>query len=233
MGALKITVAERSGPPDTRMVMEQKGIFTLAKELDFGVVNLQESDKDSWTLVRPPDSHWRNGFLFAKAYRGAECIVVTCCLKTHGYGGHFTMSLKCAVGMVPRTGYSYMTELHGSPDQRRMIAEINTAFKPDLIVMDGVNAFVNGGPDEGRRVRAGVILAGSDRVAMDAVGVAILRHLGTTPEVSRGPIFQQEQIARAVELRLGVASPQKISFVTGDEESRAFAEKIRASLLGG
>ena len=143
------------------------------------------------------------------------------------------MSLKSAVGMVPRTGYGYMTELHGSPDQRKMIAEINTAFTPDLIVMDGVDAFVSGGPDKGQRVRAGVILAGSDRVAMDAVGVAILRHFGTTPEVSRGPIFQQEQIARAVELGLGVDSPQKISLVTGDDDSRAFAENIPAILLRG
>ena len=43
-----------------------------------------------------------------------------------------------------------------------------------------------------------VVLAGTDRVAVDAVGVALLRHFGTTPEVSRGAIFEQEQIARAV-----------------------------------
>jgi uncharacterized protein (DUF362 family) len=27
--------------------------------------------------------------------------VLTCCLKTHQFGGHFTLSLKCAVGMLP------------------------------------------------------------------------------------------------------------------------------------
>ena len=76
-------------------------------------------------------------------------------------------------------------------------------------------------------------MAGSDRVAMDAVGVAILRHFGTTPEVSRGPIFQQEQIARAVELELGIDSAEKIGLVTDDEESKAFADKIRDVLSRG
>jgi uncharacterized protein (DUF362 family) len=67
---------------------------------------------------------------------------------------------------------------------------------------------------------------------MDAVGVALLRHFGTTPEVSRGAIFEQEQIARAVQLGLGVASPGQIELVTGDSESATFAKKIRAILDG-
>jgi uncharacterized protein (DUF362 family) len=64
------------------------------------------------------------------------------------------------------------------------------------------------------------------------VGVALLRHFGTTPEVSRGAIFEQEQIARAVRLGLGVAGPSQIELVTGDRESAAFAKKIRAVLDG-
>ena len=67
-------------------------------------------------------------------------------------------------------------------------------------------------------------------MAMDAVGVALLRRWGTTPEVSQGPIFQQEQIARAVELGLGVSSPEEIELVTDDEESEAYAAEIRAIL---
>ncbi len=89
-------------------------------------------------------------------------------------------------------------------------------------MLDGVDAFVDGGPSVGTRVQAGVILAGSDRVAIDAAGVAILRLLGTTPEVSRGLIFEQEQIARAVELGLGVNSPDQIQLVTDDAESEAY-----------
>jgi uncharacterized protein (DUF362 family) len=114
-----------------------------------------------------------------------------------------------------------------------MIAEINTAYKPDLIVLDGVEAFVEGGPHVGKRVNANVMLAGTDRIAIDAVGVAILRMLGTTPEVSRGKIFEQDQIARAVELGLGVPSADQIELVTGDENSKELAGKIKEILRKG
>jgi uncharacterized protein (DUF362 family) len=164
MGARQITLAERSGPGDTtRNIMEKKGIFALARELDFEIVNLEELSPSGWVQVKPSNSHWQNGFPFPRVYKEAESIVQTCCLKTHQFGGHFTLSLKLAVGMVPgglgkENGQPYMGELHRSPFQRQMIAEINTAFKPDLIVMDGVEAFVDEIPSRNRK-EAGVILA--------------------------------------------------------------------------
>ena len=180
MGARSITLAERSGPGDpTRVVLEKKGVFTLADELGFSIVNLEEMNPDGWVHFVPRDSHWSNGFLFPKIYREAECIVSTGCLKTHQYGGHFTLSFKLAVGMVPRLGHNYMNELHSSPFQRQMIAELNTAYSPSLIVLDGVEAFTTGGPARGTRVEAKVMLAGSDRVAIDAVGVST--HFGYYP----------------------------------------------------
>ncbi len=187
--------------------------------------------------MKPKDSHWKNGFLFPKIYQEAESIVLTCCLKTHQFGGHFTLSLKCAVGMVPPGlglgEYPYMNELHSSPYQRQMIAEINTAFSPDMMLLDGVEAFVDGGPHIGTRKKANVILGGTDRVAIDAVGVAILRQLGTTPEVSKGKIFEQDQIKRAAELGLGVKSAEEIEIVTGDKESEEYAKEIRGILDKG
>ena len=241
MDAKKITVAERSGPGDTtRGIMEKKGIFNMAKELGFDILDMEAMPKDGWVLVKPRDSHWKDGFLFPKIYKEAESIVVTCCLKTHQFGGHFTLSLKCAVGMVPpglgppgAGGYPYMNELHSSPHQRQLIAEINTAFSPDLIVLDGVEAFVDGGPHVGKRVNANVMLAGTDRVAIDAVGVAILRQLGTTEVVSKGKIFEQDQIKRAAELGLGVKSAGEIQIITGDKDSEAYAAEIRKILAKG
>jgi len=126
-----------------------------------------------------------------------------------------------------------MNELHSSKYQREMIAEINTAYKTDLIVLDGVDAFIDGGPHVGTRVKANVILAGTDRVAIDAVGVAVLRLLGTTPEVSRGKIFEQDQIKRAAELGVGVKSAGEIEVVTGDKDSEEYATEIRKLLAKG
>jgi uncharacterized protein (DUF362 family) len=233
-GTERITVGDRSGMGDTRAVMEQKGVFRLAEELGLDVVVFDELGADGWGKADVPGSHWKRGFALARPALEADGMVQTCCLKTHRFGGHFTLSLKNSVGLVakriPGERYDYMYELHLSWHQRRMIAEINAAYQTDLVLLDGLEAFVKGGPDKGRTVEAGVILAGTDRVAIDAVGVAILRHLGTTWKVRRGPIFQQQQIARAVELGLGVSSPAQIELVTADAESEAYAAQIREIL---
>jgi uncharacterized protein (DUF362 family) len=236
MGAGPLTLGDRSGMGDTREVMGKKSAFQMGKELGAKVVVFDELASDDWELLKPQDSHWEQGFALPRVVRKAGGVVQTCCLKTHRYGGHFTLSLKNSVGfaakLVPGNSYNFMQELHSSPNQRRMIAEINTAYKPDLILLDGVQAFTNGGPDKGKMVQSNVILAGTDRVAIDAVGVALLRHFGTTPEVSKGAIFDQEQIARAVQLRIGVSSPRQIELVTGDPESAEYAKQIRAVLDG-
>ncbi len=231
LGAGRITVGDRSGMGDTRNVMQRKGIFRLAEELGFDTVVLDELGAAGWERMQIPGSHWRKGFAVARLALDADGIVQTCCLKTHRYGGHFTLSLKNSVGLVakqvPGDGYNYMSELHSSPHQRLMIAEINAAYQPDLILLDGVEAFVDGGPAHGTLVEPQVILASVDRVAIDAVGVAILRHFGTTPVVSQGPIFQLEQISRAAALGLGVTAADQIELVTGDAESAAYAAEIR------
>ena len=178
MNAGPLTIGDRSGMGDTRRVMETKHAFQMGKELDAKVVVFDDLGADDWELIKLPESHWRQGFALPKLVRKAGGVVQTCCLKTHRYGGHFTLSLKNSVGLaakyIPGQHYNFMRELHSSPDQRRMIAEINAAYHPDLVVLDGVEAFTTGGPDSGKLVQANVILAGTDRVALDAVGVAIL-----------------------------------------------------------
>jgi uncharacterized protein (DUF362 family) len=229
-GPAEITLGERSGPPPTRKVMEDKGIFALSTELGFKVINFEDLGEDGWRHFQPPGFHWPRGFSVPKALVEAEYIVATCCLKTHQYGGVFTMSLKLAVGATPK---DLMRDLHSSDEQRRMIAEINAAYSPKLIVMDGLEAFVDGGPSTGRKVTGDVVVAGTDRVAVDAVGVAILKELGSNEAIMGRKIFDQEQIARAVELGLGVSSPRQIELVTQDETSRLYAEKLRAVLAEG
>ncbi len=75
-----------------------------------------------------------------------------------------------------------------------------------------------------------MVLAGTDRVAIDAVGVALLRLWGTTPEVSQGPLFEQPQIRRAVELGLGVSSAGQIELLTDDGAGAAYAADVRGVL---
>ena len=231
-GAARITVGERSGPPPTKSVLEAKGIPAMAEELGFDIVNFEELPPEGWVHCNPPGCHWQNGFDVARPIVEAEYLLWTCCLKTHGAGGVFSMSIKLAVGA---TSKSLMRELHGARQthMRRMIAEIHQAFRPHVIVMDGMEAFVDGGPSRGKLVAPGVIVAGTDRIAVDAVGLAVLKQQGANAAIMSVKIFEQEQIQRAVELGLGVAGPDRIEIVTGDAESRAYADTLREILAQG
>jgi uncharacterized protein (DUF362 family) len=224
MEAKSITIGERSGPPDTADVLKEKGIYDMCEKLNVGLINFEELSSDKWIKVKPEKSHWINGFSVAKPVLDSECTVTTCCLKTHGYGGVFTMSLKLSVGITHKRN---MAELHSSfMSMRKMIAEINQAYNPSLILLDGIEAFVDGGPDHGTKKRADVILAGTDRIAIDAVGLSILKNLGSNKDIMKRKIFKQDQIERAVELGLGVSGPKEIEIITGDEDSRRYAGKL-------
>lgn len=231
MGAKGIVIGERSGPPDTSDVLKEKGIYELCKKLDVGLINFEELSAKDWVKIKPEKSHWKNGFDVAKPVMDSECIITTCCLKTHAYGGVFTMSLKLSVGITHKDN---MTELHASfLSIRKMIAEINQAYKPSLILLDGIEAFVDGGPANGTRKRADVMLGGTDRIAIDAVGLAVLKELGSNRAIMEKKIFEQEQIARAVELGLGVERPEDIEILTDDKASKRYAERITEILLKG
>lgn len=230
-GASGMTLGERSGPADTAAVLEEKGIPGLCRELGVRIVNFDELPPSGWVRIRPRGGSWRDGFEFAKPVLDAPCVVTTCCLKTHGYGAVFTMSLKLSIGMVRKRD---MSRLHASlPSMQKMIAEVNTAYSPALVVMDALEAFTDGGPMTGTRKNAGVLVAGTDRVAVDAVGLAILKDLGSNRAIMDTRIFEQEQISRAVELGLGVKGPGEIQLVTDDEAGKAYAGTISGILTQG
>jgi uncharacterized protein (DUF362 family) len=76
-----------------------------------------------------------------------------------------------------------MTELHSSPYQRKLVAEINAPFKPDLVVLDGIEAFVDGGSMTGKRAKGNLFLASIDRVAIDMASLLIVAPLTTSTVV--------------------------------------------------
>jgi len=114
-----------------------------------------------------------------------------------------------------------------------MIAEINQVYEPSLILLDGMEVFTDGGPMHGELKRADIIIAGTDRIAIDAVGLAVLKELGANRQIMQTRIFDQEQIARAVELGLGVSRPENIGLLADDTPSRRYAEKLQDILLQG
>jgi uncharacterized protein (DUF362 family) len=229
MGASDIKIGERSGPVDTADVMRDKGIPPLCEEMGVGLINFDALPEEQWKRFTPEGTSWRNGFLFARPALEADAVVSTCCLKTHAYGGGITISLKLSIGMLNRVN---MTELHTSfLSQKKMIADTNVPYSPALIVMDALDVFTDNGPFNGPIKSPGLIVAGTDRIAIDVVGMAIFKAVGSNDHIMNTPAFKHPQIARAIELGLGIKSAEEIEFLTDDAESRYWAEKIKTILL--
>ncbi len=234
-GASGITVGDRSGMAETRRAMEQMQVFNLSQRYGFNALVFDDLRQEDWQYFAAAGTNWSKGFAVARPVLDADAIINVCCLKTHRFGGDFTLSLKNTIGMVaryvPGDNHDYMRELHRSASQRLMIAEVNAAYRPSLVIIDGVDAFVNGGPEQGQRVQAGAMFASTDRIAIDAVGIALLRKLGTTRNVSIGSIWHQDQIRRAADLGLGAVNADAVEFVTGDSASAQLANEIRDFLV--
>jgi uncharacterized protein (DUF362 family) len=111
-----------------------------------------------------------------------------------------------------------------------MIAEINQHYKVDVVVMDGIKAFVTAGPESGKVVDPQLLLASRDRVAIDAVGVSILKLHGVKSKVGEEDVFGQDQLKRAAELAFGVRSPNEIQLTPLNDEAKADAKQIEEVL---
>jgi uncharacterized protein (DUF362 family) len=234
-GSRRIILTERSGMGVTREVLELLGALELIRQLKITFLPLEELAAEEWQRVDIPGSHWENGIEVPDFLLQKTCVVQVCNLKTHRFGGQFSASLKNSLGLIAKysardSQRNYMQELHASQDQCQMIAEANQVYSPTLAIMDAVQVFIKGGPESGELADSGVIAASWDRVALDAVGLALLRHHGAGPPLNRGAIFDQEQIKRAAELGLGVRSAKGIDLLTDDGESRILALRLDALL---
>jgi len=233
----KLVLVERSSMGSTRDVWAALGIPALARELDLELLALDELGAEHWRKEPLPESGWKAGIEVPRFLDSQCCLIQICNLKTHRFGAMFSASLKNSVGLVAKygllnTGYNYMKELHDSPHQGAMIADLNLVYEPKLIVMDAMKVFVNGGPETGELAAPEVVLASADRAAIDAAGVALLRLHGTRSgqPLSWRTVYEVEQLKRAVALNLGAASGPEIRFLTANIQNYRLASQIDAIL---
>jgi uncharacterized protein (DUF362 family) len=193
----QIVIGDMSGPAwlPTEATMKKNGILSVASE--FGV-KVSFFENEEWVSVKPKEaSSWPEGYRIAKKAYEATRVISLPCLKTHQFGGIFTLSLKNSVGLINPAD---RTILHKKPGYR--IAEINLAYTTDLIVLDGLHCFVTEGPAHGKKVASGVIVAGSDRVAVDAIGVAVLKY-HKAEGIGNVKVKDHEQLKRAAKIGVG------------------------------
>ena len=98
--------------------------------------------------------------------------------------------------------------------------------------MDCLEAFVDGGPEQGQRAAPGVFLASADRCALDAAAITLLRLSGMRGPAAMGPIGGTEQLARALELGIG-APPARVEVVAINPGARDVVRRLADQLAAG
>lgn len=177
-GAKKVIVADSSGVgwPDTLKNMAKAGIKQVAEEAGAEVVDLE---KKGWFKIKPNNSqYWPDGFLFSEIINEVDYIISVPIIKTHATTG-ITLSLKNSVGLLHR---AERQKMHASKYIQEMIAEVNLAYQPDLIVFDGSKSFITQGPAVGKEVSGSYVIASQERLSSDIVAYQLLKKLGAKLE---------------------------------------------------
>lgn len=214
-----------AGALPTRTNFHQKGFLPILEQ--FGVsarFHDEEPEDEAFIQVNTSAAKdWGKRFTIMKSAHEASRIVSLPILKTHMIGV-FTMALKNSVGIL---SYSDRIRLHSGSGSstRQKIAEINLAYSTDLVIVDGLEAFVDGGPTYGTKQNTEVIIAGSDRVAIDLVGASILKYYNATG-LTANPVCHQDQIQRAKELGIGQTEQNKISLLSENLTGDPFFEDL-------
>ncbi len=150
----------------------------------------------------------------------ADAIVDLPKLKTHSFTA-FTGAVKNMFGVIP---YGSRLDLHsrfpGSEAFGRMLVDVYSCAPPRLTLMDGVVAMEGPGPAGGSARAVGLVLAGRDAVAVDAVAQDIV---GFGPE-------DVETTASAARRGLGSADLGAIDIV-GEGLESARVKRFRKAAL--
>lgn len=206
----------------TAEAFRRTGILEAARQAAIPCLPLDHAP--TVTVAHPLAAHWSGRRIeIYRAAAEADHVIDVCTPRTH-HLAVFTMALKNMVGVVAGSARPAM---HLGRGFEARLAEITLVARPSLVLLDARMGFGDGGPDRGDVVRPGVLVAGTDPVAVDAVGLACLRLAGANPAVAGRSIWRIPQLARAAELGVGVGSASAIQLVGVDPEAEA---RLRAEM---
>ena len=172
-GAAEVLVAE--GPGHWRNVeylVRASGLGDVLRHYKVPFVDLNHDEP-----VKKPNVGWlmRVDHLYlARTIATAEVLISMPKLKTHHWAGA-TLSLKNLFGTLPGTCYGWpKNELHWRGIDNSVV-DIALTRNADLAIVDGIVGMEGDGPLNGTARPAGVILMGSDLVAVDATCCRIMQ----------------------------------------------------------
>lgn len=158
----EIIIGEGSGFADTFEAFKVAGVDTVAERWGVKLVDL---NKDEFIEVNPPDPLSLRKVRVAKTALESTIISVPK-LKPHRIAA-VTLSLKNMMGALASKGSMHKGRLSQN------IADLASVLRPGISVVDGIIAG-EGHETSGNPVEMNLVIAGTDPVAVDAVGAAVM-----------------------------------------------------------
>jgi uncharacterized protein (DUF362 family) len=157
-----IIIGEGSGWADTFEAFKVAGVDAVAERWDVKLVDL---NKDKIIEVNPPNPLSIKKIKVAKT--SLESIIISVPkLKLHRIAT-VTLSLKNMMGALASKGSMHRGSLS------KNIADLASVLRPSISVVDGIIAG-EGHETSGNPVEMNLVIAGTDPVAVDAVGAAVM-----------------------------------------------------------
>lgn len=172
----------------------------------YGIAFLNLSDLDEKTTVHLDRPETLKDITFPQLVMKSH-IVSAAKMKTHE-STDVTLGLKNMFGLLPD---KFKMKYHAR-NISRVIVDINRAVAPSLTVIDGLVGMEGNGPVHGTPIKMGLVIAGSDVVATDAVAARVM---GFNPH----DIYH---ISRAAQLKLGLMDDTEIVGEPVESVSRRF-----------
>lgn len=194
-GAAEVFVADASTLwADAMRVMWNLGIVQAASSRPW--LNLVNLDDETTVRRDIAGGRYLRRVSVPDLLNRVNRIIFLCCLKTHKLA-RYTGAIKLSVGLMAKRERLALHVRH----LQEKVAELASVFRPDFTIMDARECFITGGPFDGERRAPGLVLASTNRVALDVEGIKIIQSYpgnslaGLEPE-------KLPQIARAMEMGL-------------------------------
>jgi len=197
IGARPIIGESTSVGADTEEAFQEGGYGRL-REAGYEVIDLKQKGIEMVTIPIPKGKSMKEVAL-PKIVLDVDVIISVPKMKTHD-NALVTLSLKNMKGVLPD---KYKRHLHHTFGVFQGVVDLCTVVEPDLTVMDAIVAMEGFGPAFGDPTEMGLVIAGRDPVAVDAVVSAVMGF---------GP--REDQIVdAAVEAGIGTADLDEIEVV--------------------
>ncbi len=145
-----------------KRVWENTGFKEMASKAQLELVNFETSGLEEIIIG---EYH----FYVSKAVLEADLIINLAKLKTHTLT-LLTGGVKNIFGVIPGFRKSELHKLFPKPGEfARMLVELYKLISPSLTIVDGILSMEGNGPSSGKARKLGLLAAGVDAVAVDAV----------------------------------------------------------------